>query len=227
VSNVTDFLTAVTRGDRDVVEKMLRPDPSLLGARDEHGTSALLLAYYPGKAEVANAILTHQPDLDMREAATVGDATRIRELGARDPASVNAFGEDGFHPLGLAAFFKRPDAVRALLDLGADPHLASRPAGFSPLHSAVADDTGQAPKEIVRMLIDAGADPNARSATGGTPLHTAAFTGDVTMVRLLLAAGASSAVEDERGRTPLDLARERGQSEAAALLHDRVLGKKT
>lgn len=221
-----DLFAAVKRGDRDTVEKQIRSDPDLLGTRDEHGTSALLLAYYHGKAEVANAILTHQPDLDMREAATVGDAARIRELGARDPASVNAFGDDGFHPLGLAAFFKRPEAVRALLDLGADPHLATRPAGFSPLHSAVADDTGQAPKEIVRMLLDAGADPNARSATGGTPLHTAAFTGDVIMVRLLLAAGASSAVEDERGRTPLDLARERGQSEAAALLHDAALGKK-
>jgi ankyrin repeat protein len=221
-----DLFAAVKRGDRDTVEKQIRSDPDLLGTRDEHGTSALLLAYYHGKAEVANAILTHQPDLDMREAATVGDAARIRELGARDPASVNAFGDDGFHPLGLAAFFKRPEAVRALLDLGADPHLATRPAGFSPLHSAVADDTGQAPKEIVRMLLDAGADPNARSATGGTPLHTAAFTGDVLMVRLLLLAGASSVVEDERGRTPLDLARERGQSEAAALLHDAALGKK-
>jgi ankyrin repeat protein len=221
-----DLFAAVKRGDRDTVEKQIRSDPDLLGTRDEHGTSALLLAYYHGKAEVANAILTHQPDLDMREAATVGDAARVRELGARDPASVNAFGDDGFHPLGLAAFFKRPEAVRALLDLGADPHLATRPAGFSPLHSAVADDTGQAPKEIVRMLLDAGADPNARSATGGTPLHTAAFTGDVLMVRLLLLAGASSVVEDERGRTPLDLARERGQSEAAALLHDAALGKK-
>jgi len=226
VSNVTDFLTAVTRGDRDAVEKMLRADPSMLGARDEHGTSALLLAYYHGKAEVANAILTHQPDLDMREAATVGDAARIRQLGARDPASVNTFGDDGFHPLGLAAFFKRPDAVRALLDVGADPHLASRPGGFTALHSAVADDTGGAAKEIVRMLLDAGADPNARSASGGTPLHTAAFTGDLTMVRTLLAAGASPPVEDERGRTALDLARERSNAEAAALLHDAVLGKK-
>ena len=220
------FLEAVKKGDRDTVDQMLRADPALLTARDANGTSALLLSYYHGKAEIANALLTRQPDLDMREAATVGDATRIRELGAKDRGQVDAFGEDGFHALGLAAFFKRPQAVRALLDLGADPHLASRPAGFTPLHSAVADDTGAAAKEIVRMLLDAGADPNARSATGGTPLHTAAFTGDVTMVRLLLAAGASPAVEDTKGRTPLDLARERNQTEAAAVLHDAVLGKK-
>jgi ankyrin repeat protein len=226
VSNVTDFLTAVSRGDRDTVEKMLRADPSLLGARDEGGTSALLLAYYHGKAEVANALLTHQPDLDMREAATVGDAARIRELAARDPASVDTFGDDGFHPLGLAAFFKRPEAVRALLDLGADPHLGTRPAGFTPLHSAVADDTGHAGKDIVRMLLDAGADPNARSATDGTPLHTAAFTGDLVMVRMLLAAGADASAEDKKGYSPLDLAREKSNSEAAALLHDAVLGKK-
>lgn len=220
------FLEAIRKGDRDTVDQMLRADPALLGARDANGTSALLLSYYHGKAEIANALLTHQPDLDMREAATVGDATRIRELGAKDRAMVDGFGDDGFHPLGLAAFFKRPQAVRALLDLGADPHLASRPSGFTPLHSAVADDTGAAAKEIVRMLLEAGADPNARSATGGTPLHTAAFTGDVTMVRLLLAAGASPAVEDTKGRTPLDLARERDQTEAAAVLHDAVLGKK-
>jgi len=220
------FIEAIKKGDRDTVERLLRADPALLGARDAKGTSALLLSYYHGKAEVANALLTHRPDLDMREAATVGDADRIRELGARDPGLVNAFGDDGFHPLGLAAFFKRPEAVRALLDLGADPHLATRPAGFTPLHSAVADDTGQAAKEIVRMLLDAGADPNARSATDGTPLHTAAFTGDMIVVRLLLAAGGSPVVEDNKGRTPLDLAREHGQSEAAALLHDAVLGKR-
>lgn len=222
-----EFFTAVKRGDRDAVEKMVRADPALMSAKDEHGTSALLLAYYHGKAEVANTLLSHRPDLDMREAATVGDAARIRELGARDKTRVNAFGEDGFHPLGLAAFFKRPDAVRALLDLGADARLATRPAGFTPLHSAVADDAGQtAAKEIVRMLLDAGADPNARSASGGTPLHTAAFTGDVVLVRTLLGAGASPVIEDAKGRTSLDLARERGHTEAAALLHDAVLGKR-
>ena len=221
-----EFLDAITRGDRETVEQLLRAEPGLLGARDANGTSAVLLAHYHGRTEIAGALLARRPDLDMREAAAVGDAARIRELGARDPAQLDAFGPDGFHPLGLAAFFKRPEAVRALLDLGADVHLASRPAGFTPLHSAVADDTGAAAKEIVRMLLDAGADPNARSASGGTPLHTAAFTGDVTMIRLLLAAGASPVVEDDKGRTPLDLARERDQSEAAAVLHDAVLGRR-
>src|SRR5919204_6200313 len=211
-----EFLAAVKRGDRDTVEKMLRTDPNLLEARDENGISALLLSYYHGKAEVANSLLSHRPDLDIFEAATVGDARRIRELVERDPATLNAVAKDGFHPLGLAAFFKRPEAVRALLDLGADVRPASKNGGFTALHSAVADDAGPAVKEIVRMLLDAGADPNAQSGSGGTPLHTAAFTGNLEVIELLLAAGASSDVRDNKGMTPLDIARERKQTEAAA-----------
>jgi ankyrin repeat protein len=105
-------------------------------------------------------------------------------------------------------------------------HLASRPAGFTPLHSAVADDAGTAAKEIVRLLLDAGADPNAPSASGGTPLHTAAFTGDVEMVRLLMNAGGNPDIADTKGMTPIDLARDKGHSEAAALLHHAHTSRK-
>ncbi len=216
------FLEAVKTGDRTSVERMLSADPALAGARDENDTSALLLSHYHGRSDIAALLLARRPRLDLYEAATVGDAARVRELAASDPAAVNAHAKDGFHPLGLAAFFKRPDAVRALLDAGADPHLASRPAGFTALHSAVAGDESAAVKDVVRMLLDAGANPNMRSASGGTPLHTAAFTGNVPVIQMLLAAGGDPDIPDARGHTPLDVARERGHSEAAALLHHRV-----
>src|SRR5919197_1292363 len=107
-----EFLAAIKQGERDAVERMLRSDPALLESRDENGTSALLLSYYYGKAEIANSLLSHRPDLDIFEAATVGDARRIRELVEREPSRLNALAGDGFHPLGLAAFFKRPEAVK-------------------------------------------------------------------------------------------------------------------
>ena len=220
------FLEAVKKGDRDAVDRMLRDDPALLGARDANGTTALLLSYYYGKAEIANALLTRQPDLNIYEAATVGDATRIRQLAAKDASLVNTVAGDGFYPLGLAAFFKRPDAVRALLELGAQVTPASRNGGFTALHSAVADDEGAATKDIVRMLLDAGADPNARSASGGTPLHTAAFTGNIPVIQMLLASGADTNATDDTGHTPLDVARDRHHSEAAALLHHDVTNRK-
>lgn len=222
----TDFVDAVKRGDLGTVERMLQRDRSHLGAADEHGTSVLLLAYYHGHPEVAAALLAHGPELSIYEASAVGDAARIREVAATERALIDTYASDGFTALGLAAFFKRPDAVRALVELGADPHLASRPAGFTPLHSAVADDAGGADaKDIARMLLRAGADPNAQSASGNTPLHTVAFTGDVEITKLLVAAGGDATIKNNDGLTPLDVARDRGRAEVAALLHDAVVGK--
>src|SRR4051812_4308314 len=185
-----EFLAAVKKGDREAVERMLASDPALVSARDEQGVSAVLLSHYYGKTEISRALLARRPALDIFEAATAGDAERVRALLANDRALANAWSPDGFFPLGLAAFFKRPAVARALLEHGADARMASKPAGFTPLHSAVADDAGTDVKELVRMLIDAGADPNARSASGGTPLHTAGFTGNVAVTQMLLAAGA-------------------------------------
>ena len=222
-----EFIEAVKKGDRGSVDRMLGQQPGLIGAKDANGVSAVLLAHYYGRTDVAKALLARDPVLDIFEAATVGDADRVRALVARDKALANAWSPDGFFPLGLAAFFKRPAVAKILLENGADPRMASKPAGFTALHSAVADDAGTEVKELVGVLLAAGADPNARSASGGSPLHTAGFTGNLTVTEMLLAAGADPQAVDAKGLTPLDHARDRRHPEVAALLHDAVLKKRT
>jgi ankyrin repeat protein len=220
------FLEAVKKGDRAMVDRMLDADPSLASAKDATGTSAVMLAHYYGKSEVAAALLSRAPALDVFEAATVGDAQRVAALVDADPSLADAVAQDGFSPLGLASFFKRRDVVKALLERGAKPSLPSRDQGFTPLHSAVATDAGSADHEIVRLLLEAGADPNAKSREGGTPLHTAAFTGDLEIAELLLANGADPNSTDKKSLTPLDIARDRRNVEVAALLHRSVTNRR-
>src|SRR5919198_1192556 len=122
----SEVFAAVKKGDHAAVERLIRADPALLDFR-ENGVTPLLTAYYYGQNEVAERLRALRSPVDIFEAAAAGDAVRVRELIARDPGSVNAYAEDGFQPLGLAAFFKRPDVVRVrlLLEKGADASAAN------------------------------------------------------------------------------------------------------
>ena len=217
-----ELFTAIKGGDKATVERLLERDRALVDAQDESGLSPILAALYRGQRDIAAAIRRRRPKLTVFEAAAAGDLARVREILARDPAQANAIAPDGYSPLGLAAFFKRREVVRFLLDAGADPRPASHQGGFTPLHSAVATDAGTSDIEIVRMLLAKGADPNAKSQSGSTPLHTIAFTGDRASLDLLLEHGADPAISNSDGKTPADIARERGHPEIAGLLVSRA-----
>jgi len=219
---VTELFTAIKGGDKAAVERLLERDRALADARDESGLSPILTALYHGKNDIAGAILRRGPKLTVFEAAAAGDAGRVREIVGRDRAQANAIAPDGFSPLGLAAFFKRRDVVRYLLEAGADPRPASRQGGFTALHSAVATDAGKVDIEIVRMLVDKGADPNAKAQSGSTPLHTVAFTGDRASLDLLLEHGADPTIKNDDGKRAADIAGERRHQEIADLLVTRA-----
>ena len=178
---------AIKAGDEDAVRSALKDDPSASAARNDDDVSAVRAALYAQRQDLADAVLEAKPELDVFDAAAVGDADRLAELLDGDPNLTGAFSSDGYTPLHLAAFFGRGDAARLLLDRGADVGAVSRnDMEVQPLHSAVAGKH----REIVAALLVAGADPNARQQGGFTPLLAAEEHDDTDMVRLLMDHGA-------------------------------------
>jgi len=178
------------------------------------GVSPILQALYEGRTADAEALLAEARDLDVFEAAGTGDAEGLRDLLVDDPSLAHAWSSDGFQPLHLAAFFGHADATETLLELGADPSTVSRHefVKVTPLHSAVASE-GAENMRTVEVLLAHGAQANVGVEGGHTPLHSAAFNGNVAIVELLLAHGADPNAANDDGKTPLDLARERGHED--------------
>jgi uncharacterized protein len=163
--------------------------------------SPLLQALYEGRTDEARAIAASRSDLDVFEAAAIGDVERLRELLEGDASLAAAWSEDGFTPLHFAAFFGHPDAAKLLVERGADLEARSTNEQFAldaaPLHSASA--AGQL--GVCGVLLDAGADVNAVQHGGYTALLDAAANKNQELVDFLLERGAdrSARLDDGRG----------------------------
>lgn len=209
------LLDAIKARDLAAARDALAADPSSALGTSPDGTSLLCLAVYYGQHDVAEAIAAAKGNIDVFEAALVGRVDRLRELIDADPAMLNAYAADGFYPLGLAAYFKQPAAVRLLLDRGADPNQAARnPTKVTALHAAVSSNQPQ----IVEWLLDAGADVNARQQSDYTPLMGAAANARTEILEMLLPRGADATLLTTDGKTAADLAREHGHEAVAARL---------
>lgn len=209
------FFGAVKAGDSDEVRRLVQATPALAAARDANGVSAILLAAYHGKREVASALVEMGAPVDIFEASALGLVERIRTLVAEEPARVSAYAPDGFYPLGLAAFFGHLDAVHALIAAGADVHATARNAfKVQPIHAAAASRN----LEILRAVLEAGGDPNIPQQQGFVPLHEAATSGNREMAQLLVKHGANPRLANEAGKTSIDLAAEKGHIDLAAWL---------
>jgi ankyrin repeat protein len=158
--------------------------------------SDLLQALYRGEHERVDTIRRSQPELSVFEAAALGDTDRLRELLDDDASHANAFGDDGFHPLGLACFFGHVDAARILLEGGADVNALSRNEHVqtAAIHAAAAaegKDEG-ARYELVKLVLDHGADVNLPQGGGFRAIDAARQNGDARVEELLLLRGAES-----------------------------------
>lgn len=172
----------------------------------------------------------HWPDeLAAERPATVADpqATRLMEalrngeretfdkLLREDASIATRKGPGGSTPLMYAVLYAGVDAVRTLLEKGADPN-ARNDAGATALMWALDD------LEKTRLLIEHGADVNATSDAGRTPVLIASGQGGAPgVLSLLLKHGAKASVVAPSYRgplTPLRIAAQSGDAAALELL---------
>lgn len=168
--------------------------------------------------------------------ATCEMATAVKEQNAENIRFFHHEGADpNFHnSLGLtllqnAANDGRLISAAALLEVGADPDIASGPSGWTAMHyAAYRGNTGMAV-----LLLKHKGNPEIRSRLGGdTVLHTAAFNGTLDLVKTLVEAGADVFAKDDRGNTAMQIAIYRSQeklqlsgkpfTEVAAYLKDKM-----
>jgi tetratricopeptide (TPR) repeat protein len=171
---VTELIDVLLRGD--LINSSLTAE--IVSAVDELGHCPLLKAMlYPP-----------QSNLD-------GLMTKLLSLGAEMEFRTTW----GSSLLQVAVILGREDAVKTLVDYGAEINGKSVGENVSALHYAVTSGS------IVLMdyLIRQGADVQSRTTDGVTPLHLAVLLDDREAVSLLLANGAISNAQTNLGAGPI------------------------
>jgi uncharacterized protein len=189
---VTPLSLACTNGNAAMIEQLLRegadPNTTLAG-----GETALMAAARTGKPDAVKALIDHGADVNGKEAlrgqtalmwAAAEGNVAVIELLAANKADLRARSNGGFSALLFAVREGKLDAVKALLNAGADvnektlppPNARRKPAGQADSGepaggtSALVLAVANAHYEVAAFLLDAKADPNL-AEQGWTALH--------------------------------------------------------
>jgi ankyrin repeat protein len=174
------------------------------------------------------------------DAIRAGDAARVREMIAADPALLKAKDENGMPAFTVARYSRQNEIAQALLDRGAelDIHAAAMAGLVDRIVTLLAEDRtrvssyshdGWTPLHLAAFfghvssaeaLLAHGADVHARSrnSMGNTALHAAAAGRNVDVVAVLLAHGADVNARQNGGWTALHSAAQNGDVAIAKLL---------
>ena len=192
-----------------IVRRLAEAGADVCGGTSRRGYTALMVAARMGNLAVMEALVDLGVDMTFANiygrtaihfATRTASAEEVRWLAERG-VSVQGNGVND-SPLQFACLFGHVDAVRALIELGADVHYMGGEAETA-LHCAVQGSQEEAAVEIVRLLLAAGADARAVGREGQTPLHMVMHA---ACVDPLVDAGADLEARDSRGRTPLRVA---------------------
>ncbi len=148
----------------------------------------------------------------------------ITKLVSLNPALLRQPDKNGSTALVVAAREGQEAAVKALITGGADVNylVPSSSGAVTPLQAAVeAPDFRKEHVRIVQYLLQKGADPKRKSASGQSPLLSAADSGHADVAALLIEKGAAVDDTDGKGYFPLMAAACQGHAGLVALLVEK------
>jgi ankyrin repeat protein len=155
-----DLFEAASAGDLDRLTELLAVDPASIEQRSGDGFTALHLAAFFGRDEVARLLVSRGADVDARGRGWMTGT-----------------------PLHSAAAGRHAGVLDVLLEAGADPN-ARQSGGWTPLHAAARNGDVAS----VRLLLAAGADPAAANDDGMDVLESAGMSGDAATAEAISAA---------------------------------------
>ncbi|XP_013178354.1 PREDICTED: uncharacterized protein LOC106125619 [Papilio xuthus] len=148
------------------------------------------------------------------EAAARGDAARLSSLLRAAPQQRDATDENGCSGVQRAAADGHVEAVRVLLENGADPNKQDLVHGNTAAHEAA----WKGYSRCAALLARGGAELRARNAAGFAPLHLACQNGHNQTCRELLLAGAQPDLQNNYGDTSLHTAARYGHAGVTRIL---------
>jgi ankyrin repeat protein len=184
--------------------KLLLDNGADINALDGHSSAtplrwaaSNLWDHNPSRMELVRYLQSKDgSETDIYFATAVGDIARMETIVSGDPALVNKRSNNkdvlfgGAAPIQIAAYAGRLDAVKFLLDHGANIHDRSEWKNTEAVEKA--SWTGAA--DVVAFLLDHGATVNGTDRDfRDSPLYNAATSGHADVVKILLAHGATDA----------------------------------
>ncbi|KAM5342659.1 hypothetical protein ACJ41O_013625 [Fusarium nematophilum] len=201
-------------------------------AKERYGKTALHMASSEGHLKIAQILLDGGAYVNAKdkkgatalfEAAIEGHPSIVRLL-LDNGAVVNTQDEWGRTALNEVASQRwrqgHEDAIRLLIEGGADLKLPATTKAYTPVHDAATRRHDKA----LRLLLEGAVDVDQQDKSGNTALDLAIDAGGRSTVRLLLDNGADVNREDGEGRTPLHRAMIHGFADLVRLLLERGAG---
>lgn len=139
---------------------------------------------------------------DIYDACRKGNVDLIKQLSKLNRDTINIPNKSGYTPLLIAGYRNQLDAVKVLLELGANVNAVSEDGTL--LTAACFKSN----VELVKILLEQHADVNIKNNAGTTPIMFAIMAENEEIVRLLLANKADVNAMDNANKSVKEYAKE-------------------